>query len=251
MLDMLAPRLRAASDLEEDAAFEINDLFVTKYDAATAENKLGPHTDKSPWSFVVALNQGNNNSNNDKEAGAGKFEGGGTYILSSRQLHRPPAGGAVFFSGNNWHASVPITKGVRHLLAGFVEEVHDNNSSSSSRDNDGSTTHSAATTTTTPTKTDDFGEGMFFQYYDPAFDGHTAAVGFRSGDSIVALEVCYSGNEDGEEEEVSVPLLDGTTTTTTTTAASTVRLTDEQWVAAANSCEQLVPGQPTKMNVLR
>jgi hypothetical protein len=68
----------------------IDDLFVTKYISnSTVENALAPHIDKSPWSFVISLND--------------DFEGGGTYFVQQKKLWRPPAGSAVIFAGKQQH----------------------------------------------------------------------------------------------------------------------------------------------------
>lgn len=69
---------------------KIDDLFVTKYISnSTTENALAPHQDKSPWSFVIGLND--------------DFEGGGTFFVEHRKLWRPPAGSAVIFAGKQQH----------------------------------------------------------------------------------------------------------------------------------------------------
>jgi GNAT superfamily N-acetyltransferase len=69
----------------------IDDLFVTKYTSTSAtENALAPHLDKSPWSFVVALND--------------DYEGGGTVFVDSRRRWRAPAGAAILFNGKQLHA---------------------------------------------------------------------------------------------------------------------------------------------------
>lgn len=67
----------------------VTDLFITKYNASTRERLLGPHKDKSPWSFVIPLN--------------GDFEGGGSYFFDKQELWKPPVGGAVYFSGSQLH----------------------------------------------------------------------------------------------------------------------------------------------------
>lgn len=65
------------------------DLFITKYNSSRKENMLGPHQDKSPFSFVIPLNDG--------------FKGGGTYFFDSETLWVPPVGSALYFSGSQWH----------------------------------------------------------------------------------------------------------------------------------------------------
>lgn len=65
------------------------DLFITKYNSSRKENMLGPHQDKSPFSFVIPLND--------------DFKGGGTYFFDTETLWVPPVGSALYFSGNHWH----------------------------------------------------------------------------------------------------------------------------------------------------
>lgn len=67
----------------------ISDLFITKYNASTPERLLGPHQDKSIWSFVITLND--------------NFTGGGTYFFDTRTLWKPPVGGALVFNGYQMH----------------------------------------------------------------------------------------------------------------------------------------------------
>lgn len=67
-----------------------SDLFITKYNASRKENLLGPHRDKSPFSFVITLNSG--------------YEGGGTYFFETETLWAPAVGSALFFSGSQLHA---------------------------------------------------------------------------------------------------------------------------------------------------
>ena len=69
----------------------IDDLFLTKYESSrTDRNYLGEHTDKSPWSFVLTLND--------------DFEGGGTYFSDLSEVWRPPPGDLLIFSGTRLHA---------------------------------------------------------------------------------------------------------------------------------------------------
>ena len=75
-------------------ALTIQDLFITKYEAGTKENLLGPHKDVSLWSFVVVLNV--------------DYSGGGTYFFESQSMWRPPLGGAVYFNGKNLHGGLKL-----------------------------------------------------------------------------------------------------------------------------------------------
>ena len=73
-------------------ALTIQDLFITKYEAGTEENLLGPHKDVSLWSFVVVLTV--------------DYSGGGTYFFESQSMWRPPLGGALYFNGKNLHGGL-------------------------------------------------------------------------------------------------------------------------------------------------
>jgi hypothetical protein len=88
-------------------ALAIDDLFVAKYEP-TGQPGLGAHEDSSEWSFVVVLNS--------------EFEGGGTSFVSipDKPVFSPAAGGAIGFNGQNRHEGLPVTAGVRYILAGFL-----------------------------------------------------------------------------------------------------------------------------------
>ena len=83
------------------------DLFVARY-VADGQRALEEHEDGSPWSFVVSLND--------------RFEGGGTQFveLEGAPTLRPAPGYALMFAGRNRHRGVPVTAGVRYVLAGFL-----------------------------------------------------------------------------------------------------------------------------------
>ena len=88
--------------------FVLCDLFVARY-TADGQRALEEHEDGSPFAFVVPLNDG--------------FEGGGTQFveLEGAPIFRPAVGRALLFSGKNRHRGVATTKGVRYILAGFVD----------------------------------------------------------------------------------------------------------------------------------
>ena len=85
----------------------IDDCFVAKYEP-DGQPGLGAHEDSSDWSFVVVLNDG--------------FEGGGTRFenLAGKPVYQPSTGSAIGFNGQNRHSGLPVTKGVRYILAGFL-----------------------------------------------------------------------------------------------------------------------------------
>ena len=54
----------------------------------------------------------------------GGFEGGGTQFveIEGAPIFRPAVGAALIFSGKNRHRGVETTRGVRYILAGFVDK---------------------------------------------------------------------------------------------------------------------------------
>ena len=104
------PRFAQAFTVDDssDGDFVLADLFVARY-AADAQRALAEHEDGSPFAFVVPLNDG--------------FEGGGTQFveLEGAPTFKPAPGAALLFSGKNRHRGVATTKGVRYILAGFVD----------------------------------------------------------------------------------------------------------------------------------
>jgi hypothetical protein len=212
--ERLLPRI--AQEFGLDAArIRPTDLFITKYSASSeTERLLGPHQDKSPWSFVIALNDA--------------FEGGGTYFYDARSLWQAPVGAAVYFNGVQLHGANPITAGTRYIMAGFCEYGDDVPIESAE-------SHAA-----------------FMAVYDPLFDGYAGQAGFRSGDLIVGIEVCEVAPQDNscEVSSDSVACKEDTgfrrRRQDITDATS-----DEDWVRFAQSCENLDPGSNTIMWVRR
>jgi hypothetical protein len=87
----------------------VSDLFIAKYDASTPDRQreLGPHVDKSQWSFVIALNT--------------DFTEGGTYFFDLEQMWLADAGHAILFHGMHMHAGYAINSGIRYIIAGFCD----------------------------------------------------------------------------------------------------------------------------------
>ena len=86
---------------------DIADLFVVKY-THNAQNSLEMHKDSSFFSFSILLN---NNSD---------FEGGGTYFDDGLTV-KLNQGDMVIHNSNVKHSGLPITKGVRYILVGFID----------------------------------------------------------------------------------------------------------------------------------
>lgn len=108
----LIPEMAALFDLQADA-LSILDLFIARYSVEPGGlAALEPHEDGSEFSFVLALNS------------LTEYAGGGTQFLATgvvpHPVFRPDIGYATLFSGKNRHCGLPITSGVRYILAGFL-----------------------------------------------------------------------------------------------------------------------------------
>lgn len=88
------------------------DLFVVNYEAHIGQKGLATHTDGCLISFNVLLND------------SAEFEGGGTMINSS--LYRLERGGCIVHDAKLPHSGVPISRGQRLILVGFLESKRRN-----------------------------------------------------------------------------------------------------------------------------
>lgn len=93
----------------EKSKLRVSDLFIAKYDATVPgrQKELGPHVDKSQWSFVLALNT--------------DFTEGGTYFFDLEQMWLADTGNAVLFHGMHMHAGYAVSSGIRYIIAGFCD----------------------------------------------------------------------------------------------------------------------------------
>lgn len=89
---------------------EINDLFIVKYECS-GQNFLEKHYDENVFSFVILLNENT------------EFDGGGTGIYSpwSYQECHLSKGDIMIHPGFLYHQGIPITRGVRYILVGFLD----------------------------------------------------------------------------------------------------------------------------------
>jgi len=84
---------------------------VVKYDVTKRERqKLDMHTDKSEWSFLIALSDGC----------GWDYDGGGTYFEGMGATVHLQRGQCLIFPGKLRHCGQKITKGLRFLLVGFL-----------------------------------------------------------------------------------------------------------------------------------
>lgn len=100
-------KLSKSYNLDKNITLNIRDLFVVKY-SHDAQNSLEMHKDGSVLSFSILLNDVN------------EFEGGGTYFDDGLTAYLNQ-GDMIIHSGKIKHSGLPITKGVRYLLVGFID----------------------------------------------------------------------------------------------------------------------------------
>ena len=86
---------------------------MVKYDVTKKERqKLDMHTDKSEWTFLIALSDG---------CGL-DYDGGGTFFEALDATVHVQRGHALIFPGKLRHCGQRIHKGLRFLLVGFLVE---------------------------------------------------------------------------------------------------------------------------------
>jgi hypothetical protein len=197
------------------------DLFITKYNASTNERFLAPHKDKSPWSFVIALNS--------------DFEGGGTYFHNDQVTRQIHVGSAILFNGNQLHSANTITRGVRYIMAGFCD-------------------YGEVLPVDSPEA-----HAEFLAQYDPQYDGHAGQAGFRSGDQIIGIEVCEDEVTSNAGECVAAPESGSAQCKNTSRTGRVIRRRaditgftgDSEWQDYAQSCERYDPRGNTVLWVRR
>jgi len=214
---VIFPEFKKAYNISSELLY-IDDFFITKYSSdSPIENALGPHEDKNPWSFVLALN--------------GDFQEGGTYFVPKNVLFRPPVGSATIFHGYQRHGgkidtflyigfklivvfvliAYPIKQGTRYILAGFCNFVDDKNQEYT----------------------------RFLTNYQPKYDGYAGSVGFHTGDLIIGVSQCTVEDDNGKKKVKKE------------TQAITLQTSDEDWLRIVQSCEQLLPNESVTMRVKR
>lgn len=122
---------------------------IVKYDVTKKERqKLDMHTDKSEWTFLIALSNG---------CGV-DYEGGGTYFECLDATVHIQRGHALIFPGKLRHCGQKITSGLRFLLVGFLvdklqQNNNNNNNNNSNNNNAGAATAPTVTQGTCPVPT--------------------------------------------------------------------------------------------------
>jgi hypothetical protein len=106
-LKTITARVTASYGLGDKMVINVKDLFVVKY-SDDAQNRLEIHCDGSFLSFSILLND------------TSEFEGGGTYFDDGLTccLNK---GDMLLHSGQIKYSRLPVTKGKRYLLVGFLD----------------------------------------------------------------------------------------------------------------------------------
>jgi len=104
---------------EESRRLQLDDRepHMVKYDTTKKERqKLDMHTDKSEWTFLIALSNG---------CGV-DYEAGGTYFECIDAVIHVQRGHALIFPGKLRHCGKKIIGGLRFLLVGFLVDKSTN-----------------------------------------------------------------------------------------------------------------------------
>ena len=105
-MNTIVIKVKNSFGLHDDIIINIQDLFVVKY-KDSEQNYLDMHNDGSFLSFNILLSD------------TTEFEGGGTYFDDGLTAYLEQ-GDILIHSSRIKHAGLPITKGTRYLLVGFL-----------------------------------------------------------------------------------------------------------------------------------
>mmetsp|Transcript_4202 Transcript_4202/g.7815 ORF Transcript_4202/g.7815 Transcript_4202/m.7815 type:complete len:308 (+) Transcript_4202:1083-2006(+) len=95
----------------QELVLDVREPHVVKYDTSKMERqKLDMHTDKSEWTFLIALSEGRGQN----------YGGGGTYFQALNSTIHLQRGQMLIFRGKLRHCGVRIVDGTRYLLVGFL-----------------------------------------------------------------------------------------------------------------------------------
>ena len=105
-LNTISLKIKKSYNLNDDIKMNFIDVFVVKY-KFNEQTYLDMHKDGSFFSFNILLSNPTD------------FEGGGTYF-DDGLIMTPEQGGLIIHSSKMKHSGLPITKGTRYLLVGFI-----------------------------------------------------------------------------------------------------------------------------------
>ncbi len=95
----------------KELVLDVREPHVVKYDTSKTERqKLDMHTDKSEWTFLIALSEGRGHD----------YGAGGTYFQALNSTVHLQRSQMIIFRGKLRHCGVAIQSGCRHLLVGFL-----------------------------------------------------------------------------------------------------------------------------------
>jgi hypothetical protein len=112
-LKIITEKIKKSYGLNDDIKLDYTDLFIVKY-KDDDQNFLEIHQDGSFLSFNILLSE------------IADYEGGGTYF-DDGLIMKGEQGDLIIHSSRMKHAGLPITKGTRYLLVGFVNLNFNNN----------------------------------------------------------------------------------------------------------------------------
>jgi hypothetical protein len=108
-----APAEEEKESTKPPLVLDVREPHVVKYDLSRMERqKLDMHTDRSVWTFIIALSEGRGHD----------YAGGGTYFEKLNATIHLQRGQMIIFRGKLRHRGVKITDGKRYLLVGFLVE---------------------------------------------------------------------------------------------------------------------------------
>jgi len=119
--------------MDRQLVLDEREPHLVKYDTSKkARMKLDMHTDKSEWTFLIALSNG---------CGV-DYEGGGTYFECLDATVHIQRGHALVFPGKLRHCGKKITNGLRFLLVGFLVDKNKPEKKDKNTNNDKTSTTS-------------------------------------------------------------------------------------------------------------
>ncbi len=102
-----------ATKPKKKLVLDTREPHVVKYDISRMERrKLDMHTDRSVWTFIIALSEGRGQD----------YAGGGTFFEQLNATVHMQRGQMIIFRGKLRHRGVKILYGRRYLLVGFLVE---------------------------------------------------------------------------------------------------------------------------------
>ena len=104
-------RKKKSQQQQKHLVLDVREPHVVKYDTSKTERqKLDMHTDKSTWTFLIALSEGRGED----------YTGGGTYFQDLNCTVHLQRSQMLIFRGKRRHCGMSIRSGCRYLLVGFL-----------------------------------------------------------------------------------------------------------------------------------